>query len=284
MSRIRVRPQVVEAVMRVPYVSARTDGAMMGRTYMFAMWLDETQGSFDWRRDLTAENINAFAAANLVTHAQGTVNTYRSTLMRVKRGGQIVTPVGKRTEARRAYTSMEFEVIERTIDVAGSEGEDWKVHLALSGGAGLRPEEIPYAHASWVHEGPSGTFIRVPNKKGTYRDVPLLGRFAETIRNAARRNEGTYLFCPELRGRANALSYMKRKIRGMHPSIVDYDVTRARHYWISRMLDAAVPATLIAEIADIHAGAHLLADLLSEMPRPDLDESFAALAAAGLSD
>lgn len=49
----------------------------------------------------------------------------------------------------------------------------------------------------------------------------------------------------------NALSYLRSKVRSMHPSIVDYDVLRARHYWITRMLATTVPATLTAaDLAD----------------------------------
>lgn len=284
LSRVRVRAQVIEAVMRVPYVSAKTDSSMMGRTYAFGMWMDETRGSFDWRRDLTQENIRAFAAATLSEHGPGTVNTYRSTLSRVQRGGEIITPLGGKTRARSAHTEAEWRNLNATAAVAGPYADDLRTHLALSGGAGLRYDEIPWAHASWVHQSEDGTFIRVPNKKGEFREVPLLGTYAVTIRDAAARNEGTYLVLPHLRARRNVLAYLKQRVRGMHPVIADYDASRARHYWITRMLAAAVPAVLIAEIADIGPGGSLLSDLLSDMPRPDLRQAFNDLSAASLSD
>lgn len=283
-SRMRVRSQIVEAVMRVPYVSARTDASMMGRTYAFAIWMDETRGSFDWSRDLTQENIRAFAAATLSEHGTGTVNTYRSTLSRVQRGGEIITPLGGKTKARSAYTEAEWSNFMRTAEVAGPYAEDLRTHLALSGGAGLRQDEIPWAHASWVHTSADGVFIRVPNKQGEFREVPLRGRYAAVISDAAVRNAGTYLVLPHLRSRRNALAYLKQRVRGMHPAIADYDVARARHYWITRMLATAVPAVLIAEIADIGPGGSLLSDLLSDMPRPDLHEAFCALSASALTD
>ncbi len=284
LSRMRVRSQIVEAVIRVPYVSARTDASMMGRLYAFAMWMDETRGSFDWSRDLTQENINAFAAATLSHHGTGTVNTYRSTLCRVQRGGAIVTPLGGKTKARSAYTEAEWANFMRTVEAAGPYADDLRVHLALSGGAGLRQDEIPWAHASWVHECVDGVFLRVPNKKGEFREVPLRGKYLVAISAAAVRNAGTYLVLPHLRARRNLLAYLKQRVRGMHPAFADYDVSRARHYWITQMLAAAVPAVLIAEIADIGPGGSLLSDLLSDMPRPDLHETFRALSVLELTD
>lgn len=282
LDRMRVKHEVVEAAMRVPFVSVRGDATNLGATYAFAIWRVSRTGSFDWRRDLTKQNIDQFAAEELVGKRPGTINTYRSTLMRVMRGEAAGPKGGGKTKARTAHSEAQWNELWDGASHAGQWTEPALTHLSLSGGVGLRPNEINYVRGSWVRKSQHGMYVRVPNDAGEFRDVPVFDRYADVIERAAAVGHDGYLVMPQLVSRKNVLSHLKVQVTRLRSSFAEYSAVRARHYWISRMLATGVPAVVIAQVADIGPGTSLIADLLSDLPQPDLEQCFHHLDIPGL--
>lgn len=283
LDRMRVKHEVVEAAMRVPFMSVRADASNLGATYSFAIWRVSRTGSFSWRSDLTKPNIDQFAAEELVGKKPGTINTYRSTLMRVMRGEAAGPKGGGKTKARTAHTESQWNELWEGASHAGQWTEPARTHLSLSGGAGLRSNEINYIRGSWVRKSQHGIYVRVPNDAGEFRDVPVFDKYAEIIERAASVGHDGYLVMPQLVSRKNVLSHLKMQVARLRSNFAEYSAVRARHYWISRMLATGVPGVVIAQVADIGPGTSLIADLLSDLPKPDLDQCFRHLDIPGLT-
>lgn len=275
--RLRVKPEVVEAVIRVPFISVRGDASNLGSTYRFAIWWMSRTGSFEWRRDLTKPNIDQFAAEELVGKTRGTINTYRSTLMRVMRGEAAGPRVGGKTKARTAHSEAQWNELWDAALHAGKWTAPAMTHMSLSGAAGLRSKEINYIRGSWVRKSQDGLYVRVPNDAGEFRDIPVFGKYAEAIEMAAAVSPDGYLVMPQLVSRQNVLNHLKLQVTRLRSSFAEYSAVRARHYWIARMLATGVPAVVVAKVADIGPGTSLIADLLGDLPKPDLDECFRSL-------
>lgn len=271
---VRLRAQAVEPVMRVPFTSLSLDGDLISRMFSFALWHTNHSGSFDWHVDLTEENIDTYMASAVTGLTQRTRNTYRSQLMRVMRGDNIPRKATRKTKAVTPFTADEWERLWDDANAAGPWSVDATTHLALAGGAGLRPAEINYIQGSWVIESGHGLYIRVPDSSGSFRDVPVTGRYVPVIRRAAKNGPHAYLVMPQLVARRNLASHLKAMVKPLQSNFATYDGTRARNVWISRLLATGVPMVVVAYVAGVSGGSSLLADLTAELPEPDLDEVF----------
>jgi hypothetical protein len=275
LDRVRVQRGVVEAVMRVPFVTLALDADLLSRHYAFAIWVSRLTGSYDWRSDLTTERIEEFAAATLNGMSHRTVNTYRSQLMRVKRGDNLPLKSGRKSKALTPIHQSEYDEMWLNGDKCDKWSDEVLTLLALAGGAGLRPNEINYIQSSWVNKSTRGLYIRVPNDHGEFRDVPVFGRYANTIEKAvARTGRNDYLVMPRLVSRRNLVSQLKTNVTPLQSSFANYDTIRVRNLWITRMLAAGVPMVVIAQVAGVKGGSSLLADLASDLPKPELSRVF----------
>jgi hypothetical protein len=281
---VRARKQAVELVMRVPFKSLQTDAALLSRAYALIIWRLNTSGSFEARTDLTEEIIDEFVLATQAGVSQKTLNTYRSQLRRIMRGDAVPMRAGRKSKALSPYGTPDFERIWFAASHAGQWTEDAMTHVALSGGAGLRPNEINYVRGSQVNTTSAGTYIRVPTGTGEFRDVPVQGRYADVIVRAAQAGPSTFLVMPQLVARRNVLTHLKKQVSALHSSFIDYDTIRARNLWISRLLAANVPTVVIAEIAGIGAGSSTLSDLAAYLPKPGLGHVFDCLKQPSLID
>lgn len=285
LDRIRVQQEVVEAVMRVPFKSLALDADLLSRHYAFAIWNYKLTGSYDWRSDLTKDRVREFAAATLTGVAQRTVDTYCSQLMRVMRGDTIPLRSGRKSKALTPFAPTDFDGMWLSGDKCGQWSDDVLTLLALAGGAGLRPSEINYIQASWVNQSRRGLYVRVPDTKGEFRDVPVFGRYADAIvRAVARTGANEYLVMPQLISRRNLVSALKKNVTPLQSSFANYDTIRARNLWITKMLATGVPMVVVARVAGVTGGSSLLADLAADLPKPELDEIFKYLSLPGLTD
>lgn len=281
---VRARPQAVELVMRVPFKSLKSDASLLSRAYAFIIWRHNTSGSFDPRTDLTEQLIDEFVLTTQAEVAQRTVNTYRSQLRRIMRGDAIPMRPGRKSKALAPYSQGDFERIWYGASHAGHWTKDAMTHVALSGGAGLRANEINYARGSSVNVTSAGTFIRVPSATTEFRDVPVQGRYADVIVRAAESAPNTFLVMPQLVARRNLLTHLKKQVSALHSSFIDYDIIRARNLWISRLLAAKVPTVVVAQVAGVSGGSSLLSDLAAHLPQPGLGHVFDCLDQPSLID
>jgi hypothetical protein len=275
---VRLRPQAVEPVMRVPFRSLGLDADLISRMFSFALWHTSRFGSFDWKVDLTEEKIDAHMASVATTLSQRTVNTYRSQLTRVMRGDKPPRRSGRKTKAVAAYSAQDWERLWENANAAGQWADDASTLLALAGGAGLRPSEVNYVQGSWVHESDRGMFIRVPDSKGGFRDVPVIGRYVDVIRRAVRCRPHTYLVMPQYGVRRNMTSHLKARVKPLQSNFEQYDGVRARNAWLSRLLTTGVPMVVVAYVAGVGGGSSLLADLAADLPVPEPEQVFKFLA------
>ena len=277
-----VRDAVAALVMDVPFTSESADSTLMGHGYRLAIWCLHAKGSFDPARDLREEALEEFRTADLGHIKEHSQTTYVSNLRRLRRRGAKISGTA-RPGAKPPHTDREWAGYAGTLRYCGERAADAEMLLVLTGGVGLRSDEVVRASGTWIElESATKVNVVVPNADGTFRTVPVVGWAARVLANWTHRNDASdsLLFRSSYKNRTNAISSLQSQLRKQFPEWVSFNAVRARHMWLCELLTSPVPFHMVCQIAGIGIDSNLPTDLLAHMRSASTDEIRRALRAA----
>jgi hypothetical protein len=277
-----VRDSVAALVMGVPYESDKVDRGLMGNGYRLATYCLHSKGSFDPDRDLQEDSLEAFRESALTHVLEGSQATYLSNLRRLRRKGRRLEGLA-RPRPLEPHTDTEWRGFTSTLRLLGDWSADAEMLLTLTGGAGLRAEEVVRASGDWIEiESATKVNLIVPAKDGTFRTVPLIDEPARILANWVHRHDGvdTLLFRPAFKTRANAISSLKHLLQKQFPEWRAFNAEKARYRWLDQLLTSAVPFQMVCQIAGIGIDSNLPTDLLANMRPSSTDNIRRALKSA----
>lgn len=280
-----VRDAVAELVLAVPFSSSSSDNTLIGHAYRLAIWCLHAKGSFDPVRDLQEATLEDFRVQALSDLAGPSQATYLSNLRRLRRRGVKLNGLA-RTGAKAPHSGHEWAGLKATVRHAGDRAADAEMLLVLTGGAGLRSEEVIRASGSWIEfESATKVNLLVPSSDGTFRTVPLVGEPARVLANWAHRHDGSdsLLFRPAFKNRTNAISSLQAQLRSRFPEWSCFNAVRARHMWLTQLFESPMPFHMICQIAGIGIDSNLPTDLLAHMQSASTNDIRRALRAGDKS-
>ncbi|TPG17182.1 hypothetical protein EAH86_10490 [Pedococcus bigeumensis] len=267
-----IREAVVGQIMLVPFESVRSDRTMCSVLYRFADYVYSRTATFDPDKHLTESMIGHYLKDRERELKISSQRTHRSTLLRI-REGHPDKPRPQRIPRQAPalpYTQEEWNNLRRKVrelldpDLKGQ----LTMLLDLTGEAGLRSQEAIRATGQWIVLVDGVTVIRIPDKNGEFRDVPIFGLVGDRLYRF--RGSKDYLLAPHLNARANVMTKLRLRAEP-HAGLADINPIRARNTWLVHLLTQRVPSNVIWAVAGVQpgAGGHTISDLMTHAPTPD---------------
>lgn len=267
-----VREAVVGQILLVPFTSDKSDRSMCSILYRFADYVYEQKGTFCPDEHLTDRLIQHYIKDREGELKRSSQRTHRSTLLRI-REGHPEKPRRPRIERGRPappYTKEEWRLLRSRTQTLLDQSAKAQITMVLdlTGEAGLRTQEAIRATGEWIHLIDGATFVRIPDGKGEWRDVPVFGAVAERL--GRHRDSKDWLIAPWINSRQNVMTKMRALADG-HPGLAGLDPIRARNTWIVNLLTQRIPSNVVWSVAGVKpgAGGHTISDLLTYTPTPE---------------
>lgn len=137
----------------------------------------------------------------------------------------------------------------------------------LTFGVGMRRDEVGRARLDDLYLLPHDEgSMRVINRHGVVRDVPVGPYVTQKIRRAERKPED-FLFRPKNSRNANLINHFFARVAKRSPSAT-FDPIAARNRFIVDLLAQPIPFSVVAHLADIQSGGHTAQDLARYITLP----------------